>query len=167
MGKKWLTELMLLISVIYQLMSKVQLPGSVRFDSQIKIQTDTDNKDVSLAQEFKDHLEEEHRRNGPIYQVKPRKIFMERKRTERKYHVQYNAAVELKDVKIYCNTNQLPALTLCGPHSKPHGARGLSKNYHFRFDPKLAMEECAIRRIPCACVACTSMLDKPRISGTS
>ena len=28
---------------IYQLMSKVQLPGSVRFDSQIKIHTCTEN----------------------------------------------------------------------------------------------------------------------------
>ena len=34
---------------IYQLMSKVQLPGSVRFDSQIKMHTGTENKDVSLA----------------------------------------------------------------------------------------------------------------------
>ena len=42
---------------IYQLMFKVQLPGSVRFDSQIKIHTGTENKDVSLAKEFKDHLE--------------------------------------------------------------------------------------------------------------
>ena len=38
---------------IYQLMSKVELPGSVRFDSQIKIHTGTENKDVSLAQELK------------------------------------------------------------------------------------------------------------------
>ena len=45
------------------------------------------------------------------------------------------------------------------------GARGLGKNYHLRFDPKLAMGECAIIRIPCACVVCTSMLDKPWISG--
>ena len=41
----------------YQLMSKVQLSGSVIFDSQIKIHTGTENKDVSLSQEFKDHLE--------------------------------------------------------------------------------------------------------------
>ena len=34
---------------IYQLISKVQLPGSVIFDSQIKTQTGTENKDVSLA----------------------------------------------------------------------------------------------------------------------
>ena len=34
---------------IYQLMSKVQLLGSVRFDSQIKIHTGTENKGVSLA----------------------------------------------------------------------------------------------------------------------
>ena len=34
---------------IYQLMSKVQLPGSIIFDSQIKIQTITEKKDVSFA----------------------------------------------------------------------------------------------------------------------
>ena len=66
---------------IYQLMSNVQLPGSVRFYSQIKMHTGTENKDVSLAKEFKDHLEGEHRQNDVIDQGKPRKIFMERKRT--------------------------------------------------------------------------------------
>ena len=74
-------------------MSKVQLPGSVRFDSQIKIHTGTENKYVSLAQEFKNHLEKGHRQNGTIDQGKPRKIFMKRKWTEREYHVQDNAAV--------------------------------------------------------------------------
>ena len=34
---------------IYQLISKVQVPGSVRFDSQIRMHTVTENKDVSLA----------------------------------------------------------------------------------------------------------------------
>ena len=91
---------------IYQFMSKVQLPGSFRFDSQIKMHTGTENKDVSLAKELKDHLEGEHRQNGVIDQGKSRKIIMERKWTERKYHVQDNAVVELKDVKMYCNTNQ-------------------------------------------------------------
>ena len=51
-------------------MSKVQLPGSVRFDSQIKMHTRTENKYVSLAQEFKDHMEKEHRQNGAIDQGK-------------------------------------------------------------------------------------------------
>ena len=55
---------------------------------------------------------------------------MERKWTERKYHVQDNAAVELKDLKMYCITNQLPELLFSGPHPKPHGARGLSNTYH-------------------------------------
>ena len=140
---------------IYQFMSTVQLPGSVRFDSQIQMHTGTEKKDASLANEFKDHLEGEHRQNGAIDQGKSRKIFMERKWTERKYHVQDNAAVELKDVKMYCNTNQFPALPFCGPHSKPHGARGLSKHYHLRFDPKLGMGICEILRIPCDCVTCT------------
>ena len=64
---------------------------------------------------------------------------MEIKWTERKYHVQYNAAVELKDLKMYCNINQLAELPSCGPYSKPHGARGVSKHFHLRFDPKLGM----------------------------
>ena len=68
-------------------------------------------------------------------------------------------------MKLYCNTNQFPELSFSGPHSKPHGARGSSKHYHLRFDPKLGLRVCEICRIPCACVACTSMLDKPWISG--
>ena len=62
---------------------------------------------------------------------------MERKWTERKYPVQDDASVELKYVKMYCNTNQFPVLPFYGPHSKPHGARGLGKHYHLHFDPKL------------------------------
>ena len=90
---------------------------------------------------------------------------MKIKWTDRQYHVQNNYDVSHKDVIIYCNTNQLPALLFCVPHYKPHGARGLSKNYHLRFDTKLGNGVCAIRRIPCACVACTSMLDKTWIYG--
>ena len=89
---------------------------------------------------------------------------MERKWTEIKYYVQDNAAVEIKDMKIYCNTNQFAELSFSGPHSKPHGARGLSKHYHLRFDPKLGVGVCAINLIPCNCVDCTSMLDKHWIS---
>ena len=66
---------------------------------------------------------------------------------------------------MYCNTIQLPALPFCGPYSKPDGARGTGKYYHLRFDPKIGMGKCAIQHIPCACVACTSMLDKPWVSG--
>ena len=73
--------------------------------------------------------------------------------------------MELKDVKMYCNTNQFPELPFCVPHSKPHGARALIKHYHLRFDPKLGMGVCAILCVPGACVSCTSILDKPWISG--
>ena len=51
------------------------------------MQTSNENKDVSLAHEFKDRLEEEHRQNFAIDQEKSRKTFMERKWTEREYHV--------------------------------------------------------------------------------
>ena len=90
---------------------------------------------------------------------------MEIKWTERKHHVQENASVELKDVKMYCNTNQFPAVPFCDPHYKPHGARGMGKHYNLRFYPKLGMGVCAIICIPCACVACTLMLEKAWISG--
>ena len=150
---------------MYQLMSKFQLPGSIKFGSQIKIHTGTEKKDVSLAREFKDHLEERHRQNSVINQGKPRERFMKREWTEIKYHILDNESVDLKDVKMYCNTNQFPTLPFCGPYSKPHGARGIGMHYHLRFDPKLGMGKCTIFRIPCSCVPCISILDKPWIYG--
>ena len=66
---------------------------------------------------------------------------------------------------MYCDTTQLPALPFCGPHPKPNGARGLNKYYHLRFDTKIGHGICAIHQIPCDCVGCTSMLDKPWIYG--
>ena len=98
-------------------------------------------------------------------QGKNKKRLMERKCTDRQYHVQDNYDVAHQDVKMYYNTNQSPALPICGPYSKPHVTRGLSKHYHLNSHPKLGNGVCAICRIPCACVACTSILDKPWISG--
>ena len=66
---------------------------------------------------------------------------------------------------MYCKKNQSPELPFCGPHSKPHGPRGMSKHYHLRFDQKLGNGVCAILRIPCACVSCTSMIEKTCVSG--
>ena len=45
---------------IYQLMSTVQLPGSIGFDSWIQMHTGNEKEDVSLAQEFQEHLTKEH-----------------------------------------------------------------------------------------------------------
>ena len=47
-----------------------------------------------------------------------KKRFIEIKWTERKYHVQDNATVELKDLRMYCNTNKLPELSFSSSHSK-------------------------------------------------
>ena len=67
-------------------------------------------------------------------------------------------------MEIYFDTNQFPALPYCGPRPNNHRARGFINHYRLSFYPKLVLGICAIRRIPCACVACTSMLEKPWIS---
>ena len=50
-----------------------------------------------------------------------RKIASKRKLIDIDYHVQDNSYVAYKDVKIYCDTNQFPALPFCVPHPKAHG----------------------------------------------
>ena len=67
---------------------------------------------------------------------------------------------------MYCDNKQFPELTFFDTHQKPHEERGLSKNYHLCFDPKIGHGICVICRIPCACVECTLILDKPWIFGT-
>ena len=68
------------------------------------------------------------RKHGVIDQGGDRKRASKRKWTDREYHVQDNADVAHKDMKMYCDTNQPPILTFCGSHPKPRGARGLGKN---------------------------------------
>ena len=63
-----------------------------------------------------------------------------------------------------CDTKKFPVLPFCGPHPKPHVSRRWSKHYYSCFDQKLGHGICVIHHIPCACVACTSMLDTPWIS---
>ena len=104
-------------------------------------------------------------RQGVINQVKYRKFASKRKYTDREYHVQDNADVAHTYLKMYCDTNQFPALPFCVPHPKPHVTKGSSKYYHLRFDPKLSHGICAIRRITCARVACKSIIDQPCMYG--
>ena len=106
-------------------------------------------------------MSKEHYKHGFIDQVKYRKLSSKRKWTNREYHVQDNDDVAHKYVKIYFDTKQFPTLPFFGSHPKPHGARRLSKHCHLRFDPKLGHVICDIHRIPCDCVACTSILDQP------
>ena len=133
---------------IYQLMSTVQLPGSNRFDSQMQIHTVTQKYDLSLAKEFQQHLTKKYHKDGTIDQGKNKKRFTEIKWTDRQYHVQDNSSIEHQDVRMYCNTIQFPELSFCGPYSKPHGAKGLSKyNTHkCMYQDTIAMCTCTWQR---------------------
>ena len=77
------------------------------------------------------------------------------------YPVKYSKAVSHTSVKMSCSAIQFLVFPFCGPHAKPHGLRGLSKHSHLQLDPKLVRGNCKIQQIPCACVECTNMLDKP------
>ena len=88
---------------------------------------------------------------------------MKIKFTDRQYHVQDNGDAAHKYVRMYWNKNQLIALPFCGRYFKPCGARGMSNNYHLRFDSKLGNGVCTILRIPCDCDTFTSMIYKPWI----
>ena len=91
-------------------MSTVKLPGSNIFDSQMQMNTVNQKYYLSLAKEFQHYPKKEHRKNGVIDHGKYKKIFMERKLTDRKYHVQNNTDVAHQDIRIYCNINQWPEL---------------------------------------------------------
>ena len=54
----------------------------------------------------------EHRKDGVIDQVKYRKRVSKRKWTDREYHVQDNADVLHKDVKIYCDKKPIPSIKI-------------------------------------------------------
>ena len=92
---------------IYKLISNVQLPGSKTFDSQILINSSTQNNDVSIAKEFEKTCLKSIRKHGVIDQGKYIKIASKRKWRDKEYHVQDNDDFAHKYVKIYCNTYQL------------------------------------------------------------
>ena len=100
-----------------------------------------------------------------IDQLKYKKISSKIKCTDREDYFQDNADVAHKYVKMFCDTNQIPKLSFFGSYPSPHRAMGLGKHYHLSFDPNLGHGIFLIRRIPCACVSYTSMLDQPWISG--
>ena len=45
-----------------------------------------------------------------------KKTIRGKKKIDTQYQVQYNADVAHQYVRMYCNTNQFPALPICGPH---------------------------------------------------
>ena len=63
---------------------------------------------MSVWQNNSNNIPMEHRKHGIIDQGKYIKRASKSKWTDREYHVQDNADVAHKYVKMYCYTNQLP-----------------------------------------------------------
>ena len=92
----------------------------------------TQNNDVNLSKEPQKRLSKEHHKHAVMDQGKYRNIYSKRKCTDREYHVQDNADVSQKKIKMYCDTNQFPTLPFFFSPPNSHGARRLSKHYHLR-----------------------------------
>ena len=151
---------------IFHLTATVQIPGSKWFDTQMKVQTATQNTAVSLAQKFQIYLPNKSRKhdnkdNGKHKKVKQQKVY------KHGDHMQHNQDVEHQDMKIYCATNHFLGVKFLGPHKKTHGVRGLGKHHHMSFDPKLGNSTNAICFIICACTLYTSILEQTCIPGFS
>ena len=120
-----------------------------------------ENTYIGLARELQNNISDPARAHYLSDHSKDRKCASKRKWNSSEYYLQ-----EIKDVshilvKMSCATTQFPKFSFCGPHAKPHGVRGINKNYNLRLDPKLDHVKCAIQQIPCSFIACTTMLDKP------
>ena len=59
---------------IYQLISNVQLPASICFDSHIVMHSSTQNNDVNMAKESQKNLYKEYQKYGVIDQGKYKNI---------------------------------------------------------------------------------------------
>ena len=94
-----------------------------------------------------------------MYHGKYKKRASFKKWTEREHNVQDIKDVSHTSVQMSFEITQLPALTFCGLHMKPHGLIRLSEHYNLCIDPELDHGKCEIQQIPCVCVACTNMLD--------
>ena len=122
-----------------------------------QLQTQTSVYQGGLKKTFSDPT----RAHGLLDHGKERKHASKWEWTEREYHAQDRKYLPHISVKMSCATTQFPALSFFCPHAKPHGVRGVSKNYHLRLDPKLCHITCAILWIPCAYILSTTMLYKP------
>ena len=112
------------------LMITGQFPCSATIKSYMIMHTAMSNSDISLAREFQNHLSDPKRAHGLIYHRKDRKLYIKLKWTDREYHVQDRKYLQQKSVKMACASTKFQALSFCGSHEKPHGVRGLSKNYN-------------------------------------
>ena len=81
-------------------------------------------------------MSRENRKYGVTHQVKHRKRASKIKWKDIEYHVQDNAYIAHKELKMNYDTNQFSELPFCGPYPNPCGAMELSKHYRLRFDKK-------------------------------
>ena len=86
--------------------------------------------------------------NGTIFAVplikENEKMIHGKKWIGRQYHFRIMLMLNSNMWKCIVTKINFHKLSFYGPHSKPHGASGLSKHYHLRFDQKLEMGICAI-----------------------
>ena len=76
------------------------------------------------------------------------------------YNVQSNYDVNHRGMKMRWN-NIFSSLNVINGKTLLYGSKVIIRHYHYRSDPKLGPGIVAIRRIPCSCHACTTILYLP------
>ena len=130
MAENWLMEPTPPTKDFFQLLSTMQLPGAKGYGTHMGIHFSTSTTDFSLAQELQNACLIQHTNMELLINSNGKKQASKKNWNEREYQVQENVYVAQKYVKMSCDTNQFPSFLFFGPNTKPHGVRGLSKNYH-------------------------------------
>ena len=96
--------------------------------------------------------------NGLKGSTKMQKIRSQFKYQSRIYNVQNNSDVNHRGMKIIWNNKLFSSLNVINGKTSPYASKGVLRNYHYRYYPKLGPGIVVIRIIPCSCHACTTIL---------
>ena len=122
---------------------------------------------VSFAEECRKLLQQHADHASSMISSKSSKREDNRKFQNKIYHIQKKDSVQHNQIKMTWNKKKFPKLNVIHGKSKIRGSETVLSHYHYRMDPKLGKSKCAMRRIPCLCLACSNQLDLDWIPGTS
>ena len=72
--------------------------------------------------------------------------------------VQRNSDINHRGIRIIWNNKLFPSLNILNGKTSPNESKEIQRHYHYRSDPKQGPGIVEIRKIPCICHACITIL---------